>query len=126
MILSIAFARRRSICPECGRKSACREPGRPTYGLSSALRANVEWVCLLGSAARAREALCRATRNAKGEGSELMLPRRAVLGRVILLLGLTLRLAHPTWASHLAVRLTVDGDPRSAQADTDTTPPANG
>jgi hypothetical protein len=29
-------------------------------------------------------------------------------------------------ASHLAVRLTIDGTPRPAQADTDTMPPANG
>src|SRR5207248_3061710 len=66
------------------------------------------------------------TTNGSGEGRELMPPRHSIIGRVILLFSLTLGHASPLWASHLAVRLTVDGDPRPAQADTDTTPPANG
>jgi hypothetical protein len=68
----------------------------------------------------------RPTTNRAEEGRELMPPRRSDLGRVILLFSLTLGLACPLWASHLAVRLTVDGDPRPAQADTDTTPPPSG
>jgi hypothetical protein len=67
-----------------------------------------------------------ATTNRAWEGRELMLLRRSVAGRMILLLSLTLGHASPLWASHLAVRLTVDGDPRPVQADTDTTPPASG
>src|SRR5438105_3533207 len=61
-----------------------------------------------------------------GRRTPMRTPGRAIIGAALLTLTLTLGSALGARASHLAIHLTVDGSPRPAQADTDTSPPANG
>jgi hypothetical protein len=53
-------------------------------------------------------------------------PRWVVTGSLVLLLGLTPWLAPAARASHLAVQVTVEGQPRQTRAETDTMPPPYG